>query len=266
MLVPDELLYIFFALSNAPVVIPPTYVQSDTCVGSTLSWHQRLLPFTGLWRKREIDVSYAEERHFDSQWERVHDRITTYTDEAQRIADLAQLPNRAGILDLACGTGKHLIEFAMHGHRCVGVDRLGWKIDKAIEQSTSLGVEIDFVCADLRTYLATERFDLVFCFYALSTMRTDEDVLAVFNTAKNALGTNSPFIFNVINKEANDDPRSPVHSSVRETGYLRDFSLNEISGLLSRAGFTVKEACFSEIAEIKNLDLHICATLSKERP
>jgi SAM-dependent methyltransferase len=209
-------------------------------------------------------VPTSQEQPFDSEWERVHNRITTYSAEVQRIADMAGLPVCGVILDLACGTGKHLIELAKHGHQCVGIDKLDWKIDKAIEISRSNATEIDFACADLRTYVATRKFDLVFCFYAMSTMRTDDDVMAAFNTAKNALAKNGAFVFNVINREANDDPRSPVHKPARVTHYLRDFTLEEIRDFLSRADFRIRETRFSDVAGVKNLDLHVCAVLEND--
>ena len=204
------------------------------------------------------------EQTFDSEWERVHSRITTYSEEVQRIADMARLPERGVVLDLACGTGKHLIELAKHGHQCVGIDKLDWKIDKAIEKSRSVGAVIDFVCADLRTYVPTRRFDLVFCFYAMSTMRTDDDVMAALSTAKSALAEGGAFVFNVINREANDDPRSPVHAPARVTHYLRDFTPEEVSGFLSRSGLVLRESRFSDVAGVKNLDLHVCAVLEND--
>lgn len=64
---------------------------------------------------------------------------------------------RGSVLDLACGTGRHLRWLAMRGHRVTGVDRNG----EALAQSQGLGELIE---ADLEAGpwpLAGRRFDTV---------------------------------------------------------------------------------------------------------
>lgn len=198
---------------------------------------------------------------YDSEWDLVHGRIARHRDEIRRLASKRGSNGPHKALDLACGTGKHIIELAKLGYQCVGIDRVSWKVAKASDDSRALGLEIEFFCADLRTFDTQPQFDLVICLYAMSLMRTDADVLAAFGTAKRALRRSGRFVFNVINREASRKPRSPVHQSIHATDHLRDFDTGELRTLLCRAQLNSLTLEFREVAGIPNLDVFVHASL-----
>ena len=84
-----------------------------------------------------------------------HHTLTPPSDWVQRWAHL--LPPQAGVLDLACGQGRHLRWLASLGHRVTGVDR-----DAVALQSLSEVGET--ICADLENNpwpMPGRRFDAV---------------------------------------------------------------------------------------------------------
>jgi SAM-dependent methyltransferase len=203
-------------------------------------------------------TSDKEERVFDSEWDRIHDRIITHRDELARIYRQRPSDSRLRVLDLACGTGKHLIELARDGHRCHGVDQQAWKLEKAGQRARDEGLVITFSCADIRELQLTDEFDVVLCLYAISVLRADEDLLAAFATVKRALAENGVFIFNVINKAVNQ-PGGPMWASVHDEQHLRDHERPGLEALLARAGLALKAFDCYSVMGAADLDVFVTA-------
>lgn len=64
------------------------------------------------------------------------------------------------VLDLCCGPGRHAISLAQRGFHVTGVDRSTFLLDHATERATRAGLDIEFVCADMRNFRRPDRFDL----------------------------------------------------------------------------------------------------------
>ena len=81
------------------------------------------------------------------------------------VAELAGLPpGRA--LDLACGEGRNAIWLAELGWRVAAVDFSEIAIAKGRERAARLGLDVDFVCADLLDYEPEpDAYDLVLVLY-----------------------------------------------------------------------------------------------------
>ena len=73
-------------------------------------------------------------------------------------------PGRA--LDLACGEGRSAIWLASNGWTATGVDFSAVAIEKAGRLATERGVEVEWICADVRSWTAPAgAFDLVVMLY-----------------------------------------------------------------------------------------------------
>lgn len=85
-------------------------------------------------------------------------------DDADRLAGLisAHFPAREypKLLDLACGRGRHSINFARRGYQVTGVDLAPTAIERAKGKAVQAGVEIDFIVGDMRQPLDMT-FDVV---------------------------------------------------------------------------------------------------------
>lgn len=94
-----------------------------------------------------------DRRYRDHGWSSVPD---------ENLVELAAplTPGRA--IDLGCGTGRNALWLARIGWRVTGVDASRVGLDMAHEQSTSEGLNLDTVQADLVDYVPTRSsFDLV---------------------------------------------------------------------------------------------------------
>jgi 2-polyprenyl-3-methyl-5-hydroxy-6-metoxy-1,4-benzoquinol methylase len=77
------------------------------------------------------------------------------------IVRLLDLHANASILDLACGPGRHAIEFARAGYVVTAVDRTAVYLEEASSRASELGLAIECVLADMREVEYRERFDAV---------------------------------------------------------------------------------------------------------
>jgi tellurite methyltransferase len=75
----------------------------------------------------------------------------------------AQAPGRRA-LDIACGEGRNGIFLAQHGFEVTAVDISERGLAKGMERAAQVGVQVNFVCADLETYRLQERYDLIINF------------------------------------------------------------------------------------------------------
>jgi ubiquinone/menaquinone biosynthesis C-methylase UbiE len=98
-----------------------------------------------------------------------------YGAEAATVAALirARRPDAASILDVACGTGAHLEEFARHFRRAEGVDLS--ESMSALARRRLPGVPLHR--GDMRSFRIDARFDAVVCmFSSIGYLSTTEDL------------------------------------------------------------------------------------------
>lgn len=81
------------------------------------------------------------------------------------------------VLDLGCGVGREVVEFARRGHPCVGVDVSANLVVLARERARQAGVahRVRIVEADFRAFSSVDRFDLAY-FWDSSLSVFDLDV------------------------------------------------------------------------------------------
>jgi len=105
------------------------------------------------------------------------------------VSEVAELaPGRA--LDLACGEGQNAIWLATLGWHVTGVDYSEVAIAKARARAERDGVHVEFVCADLVSYVPEpDAFDLVVVLYLHISAAERRDVLAKASAAVAPGGT-----------------------------------------------------------------------------
>lgn len=105
------------------------------------------------------------------------------------------------ILDVGCGTGRHVIELAKRGYEIVGVDLSECQLARAREKAEAAGVSVEFIQADARELRFGEEFDLaiMICEGGFSLMETDEMNFAILRGATEALKPGGKFIFTCLN-------------------------------------------------------------------
>jgi SAM-dependent methyltransferase len=117
-----------------------------------------------------------------------------YRQEAEFVAGL--LGRRSGtLLDLACGTGRHAVEFAAMGFAVTGVDYGEELLVRARENAAAADAEIDFQLADMTDLELAREFDAVTCLFdSIGYPCTDEGVIAALAAAARHLNEDGGFV------------------------------------------------------------------------
>lgn len=93
------------------------------------------------------------------------------------------------ILDLACGYGRHALEFARRGYDVVGVDITKDYIDDARREAAKQNLSVRFLLADIREVAFANEFDVVLNMAdgAIGYLENDAENLKVFDIVSKAL-------------------------------------------------------------------------------
>lgn len=93
------------------------------------------------------------------------------------------------VLDLACGYGRHSLEFARRGYTVTGVDITKAYIEDAKEAAKREGLKAEFICSDIRDVNFTQEFDVVINMGdgAIGYLESDAENLKIFDIIARAL-------------------------------------------------------------------------------
>lgn len=92
-------------------------------------------------------------------------RIACSAKDASAIVELMGMKKGQSVLDLACGFGRHALEFMKLGLTVTGVDLNPELIQEAGEAAKNVKESARFVCIDMREYKAEEEFDYIVNLY-----------------------------------------------------------------------------------------------------
>lgn len=101
------------------------------------------------------------------------------------------------ILELACGTGTHALEFERSGYKVVAVDYSDDMLARAREKALKKSSQVDFRLADMRNLPLTDGpFDVVVSLFdSVGYVQTNEGVRKVFAGVRESLREEGLFIF-----------------------------------------------------------------------
>lgn len=118
------------------------------------------------------------------------------------ISSALKSKNISSVLDLACGAGRHSILLAQKGYSVTAVDLSENLLQLGREKSKLLGLNINFLPADLRNFKLDGQFDLVInLFTSFGYFITDEENFNIFTIAYKHLVNNGYFVFDYFNSE-----------------------------------------------------------------
>ncbi|WP_422860008.1 class I SAM-dependent methyltransferase [Flagellimonas sp. S174] len=108
----------------------------------------------------------------------------------------------ARILELCCGTGRLTLPIAKEGHNITGVDFTPSMLIQAKEKAATLGLDIPFIEADMRSFDLPHKYDLIFIpFNSIHHLYTNEDVFQTFATVKKHLHEDGIFLLDCFNPD-----------------------------------------------------------------
>lgn len=112
------------------------------------------------------------------------------------------LKKKANILDLACGHGRHTVEFARRGFTMTGQDLNGFFLKEAEKAAKRAKVKIRWVKSDMRQIPFENEFDAVFnLFTAFGYFDSDADHQEVINQVAKSLRRGGIFVIDMINRD-----------------------------------------------------------------
>lgn len=194
--------------------------------------------------------------------------------ETAFIKEALSPPAEGEILDVACGYGRHAIEFGQRGFRVTGLDLSLPLLIRAADESQRRGLSTNFVHADMREMAYENQFDAAYCVLTSFGYFDEETNLRVASSICRALKPGGRFLVDIINRDyiVSDLPsrvwwegdgcvvleevdfdfhtsrvmirRSIVFGDGRQVEHeisIRAYSLHELARILRRAGFEVLE-------------------------
>ena len=110
-------------------------------------------------------------------------------DQVNFIIKSLDLKGDEKILDLACGYGRHCLEFAKRGYKVVGVDITKIYVEDACKEAKKTGLEAEFICSDIRVVQFENEFDVVLNLAdgAIGYLEDDNENLKIFDVISKAL-------------------------------------------------------------------------------
>lgn len=127
-----------------------------------------------------------------------------YAAEARFVLSRIQTVVGAGraldILDLGCGTARHAIEFARHGHCVEGIDLSQRMLDVALLEIAQLppviAARLSVKLGDIRDAGGEQMFDAIFSlFHVVCYLLRDEDVLSAFVNVRRHARLGAAYLF-----------------------------------------------------------------------
>ena len=105
------------------------------------------------------------------------------------------------VLDLACGFGRHALEFAQRGYDVTGVDITPEYVAYANERAKKEKLQAAFICADIREVKFTQSFDVVLNMAdgAIGYLENDEENKKIFQVVADALKKGGKHFMDIMN-------------------------------------------------------------------
>jgi SAM-dependent methyltransferase len=133
---------------------------------------------------------------FNAEYSAVYDLLYQDVDYANSVALVEKHLDGSHkvLLDVGCGTGKHIEHFKKKHDYVAGIDIS----EGMLKCARSLNPEVDFSCQDARSFRLARSFDVVVMMSAvLSYQITNDDVLNTFRTVNGHLNVGGLFVFDV---------------------------------------------------------------------
>ena len=127
--------------------------------------------------------------------------VTRYEKEALEIDNIFRPHQVDTILDLACGTGSHVLELAKLGYRCTGQDTSVEMLEMAKKKAVESSLEIEFIKGDMCAYGLERKFDAVLGLYAFTSLVSAEAFHAGLSSAGKAVRPGGLFYLNLLNAD-----------------------------------------------------------------
>jgi methyl halide transferase len=187
-----------------------------------------------------------------THWDERYENRTTPWDSGLGSKELALVlaENQiapGAVLELGCGSGTNAIYLATQGFQVTAVDCSQTALDTAQAAANSAGVEVEWVCADVREWQLERPFDFIFdrgCYHCVR--RENSAVIAVSTLAKFChAGTKLLVLTGNANEQREHGPPQLTESKIRQElstefqiDQLREFYFEDAGGIQGPLGWS----------------------------
>lgn len=121
---------------------------------------------------------------------------------AEAVSKIAGLAPGSSILDACCGPGRISVELALLGLDVTGVDIMQPFLDAAKETAEDEEVDLDLICADMRTFETSKKFDAACNLYtSFGYCSSIEEDLKILKSIAKCLKPGAVFVFEALGRE-----------------------------------------------------------------
>jgi SAM-dependent methyltransferase len=147
-------------------------------------------------------------------------RFDQAAEEVDQLVSLSDLQHGT-VLDLACGPGRHSVEFAKRGFAVTGVDRSSFLLEHARRNAASAHVDVEWIEEDMLRLVRPNSFDLALSiFTSFGYFERPEDNEAVLENVYASLKPGGRLVIHVLGKEALAHKFLPTDFKELEDGRL----------------------------------------------
>lgn len=108
----------------------------------------------------------------------------------------------AKLLDLACGIGRHAVEFARRGYEVTGIDATSGYLARARREAKRKRVQVQFAHSELLRIPFRETFDAAYSFYtSFGYYRRESDNLRAMRAIARALRPGGRVLIDTVNRD-----------------------------------------------------------------
>lgn len=111
------------------------------------------------------------------------------------------VPVGSRVLDVGCGLGAQTVELASRGYQMVGLDISSTMVSRAMDEAVDRGLQVEFVCGDMREAAFDEPFDALLCWGTTFGYFTEEENERSIRQFRRALKPNGTLLLDVVNRD-----------------------------------------------------------------
>jgi len=154
--------------------------------------------------------------------------------EAQQIVTLLHPSDRARILDVCCGYGRHSIPLAQRGFQITGIDLSTTQIQHAREIAKNTHTHLDFHVTDARKLDFHRSFDVVLnMFVSFGFFTTENENKEVLRGIQRALKPGGKLLLDFWNREKEIREFKPTAcETIRDIIVLKEWQFDALGGRL----------------------------------
>jgi|SRR5271166_764094 len=167
------------------------------------------------WAEEDFSARYVRRANYQALY-----GMQETGDEVEDIIDALELSNKARVLDLCAGNGRHAIGMALRGYKMTGIDLGPGAVTLARDTARNLGLGVDFRQLDVLHISFEETFDGAYLTCAGLSDFSPEDARTILQLVERSLAPGGRFVGEYVDAGAPHEPESRAWQFVQAEASL----------------------------------------------